>query len=112
MRFPGPRRQEPSVLLDCFTAPNVSSTTPVTVTATSQAGTSKTASVMVQIGRTQSAGATLLGHSTVETLANGLYDGMAEGYQITASGNGTLSTLSGYVDSAATTSDEFVCWTI
>ena len=50
----------------------------------------------------------LLGHSTVETVANGLYDGMAEGYQMTASGNGTLSTLSVYVDSATTATNLFV----
>jgi hypothetical protein len=50
----------------------------------------------------------LLGHSTVETLANGLYDGMAEGYQMTASGNGTLSSLSVYVDSATTETNLFV----
>ena len=39
---------------------------------------------------------------------NGLYDGMAEGYQMTASGNGTLSTLSVYVDTATTATKLFV----
>ena len=91
-----------------FTAPDVSSTTPITLTATSQADTSKTASITLQVGPAQSTGTMLLGNSAVETLANGLYDGMAEGYQMTASGNGTLSTLSVYVDSAITATNLFV----
>ncbi len=54
-----------------FTAPNASSATPVTVTATSQADTTKTASVTLQIGVAQSPGTMLLGHSTLEALVNG-----------------------------------------
>ena len=50
----------------------------------------------------------LLGHSNLETGVNGLYDGMAEGYQMTASGHGTLSTLSVYVDTATTATKLFV----
>ena len=91
-----------------FTAPNVSASTSVKITATSQADTTKTASVTLQIGAAQSAGTMLLGHSNLETGVNGLYDGMAEGYQMTASGNGTLSTLSVYVDTATTATNLFV----
>lgn len=39
---------------------------------------------------------------------NGLYAGTAEGYQITASGNGSLSSLSVYVDAATTATNLFV----
>jgi hypothetical protein len=74
-----------------FTAPNASSATPVTITATSQADTTKIASVTLQIGAAQNPGTMLLGHSTLEPLVNGLYGGTAEGYQITASDNGSLS---------------------
>lgn len=91
-----------------FTAPNASSSTPVTITATSQADTTKSASVTLQIGAAQVPGTMLLGHSTLEPRVNGLYDGMAEGYQMTASANGTLSTLSVYVDAATTATKLFV----
>ena len=91
-----------------FTAPNAPTSTPVTVTATSQADTTKTASVTLQIGVAQSPGTMLLGHSTLEALVNGLNAGTAEGYQITASGNGSLSSLSVYVDSATTATNLFV----
>jgi len=91
-----------------FTAPAVSATTPVKVTATSQADTSKTASVTLQIGAAQAAGAMLLGHSTLEARVNGLYAGMAEAYQTTASSAGNLTTLSVYVDSASTATNLFV----
>jgi hypothetical protein len=91
-----------------FTAPAVSATTPVTVTATSQADTSKTASVTLQIGAAQAAGAMLLGHFTLEAAVNGHYAGMAEAYQTTASSAGNLTTLSVYVDSASTATNLFV----
>jgi hypothetical protein len=91
-----------------FTAPNVFSISPVTVTATSQADTTKTASVTLQIGVAQSAGTMLVGHSTLEALVNGLYGGIAEGYQMTAATNGTLATLSVYVDAATRATNLFV----
>jgi hypothetical protein len=91
-----------------FTAPAASSTTPVTVTATSQADTGKTTSAILQISAPPAANTMLLGHSTVETLVNGLSDGIAEGYQMTASVTGTLNTLNVYIDSATTATKLFV----
>jgi hypothetical protein len=64
-----------------FTAPNVSATTPVTVTATSQADSTKAASVTLQIVSAQGASSMLLGHSTIETAVNGLPAGLADGYR-------------------------------
>jgi hypothetical protein len=61
--------------------------------ATSQVGTSKTASVTLEVGPAQSAGAMLLGHSTVGEAGEWFVRWYGrEGYQMTASGNGTLST--------------------
>ncbi len=91
-----------------FMAPATSPAVPVTVTATSQADPTKTASAILQISAIQSAKTTLLGHPTVETLVNGLSDGVAEGYQITASLTGTVTTLNVYVDSATTAKNLFV----
>jgi len=91
-----------------FTAPNVSSTTPITVTATSQADTTRTASASLQISSVPAANTMLLGHSTVETAVNGLSGGIAEGYQMTASLTGTLTTLSVYIDSATTATNLFI----
>ena len=91
-----------------FTAPNVSSPTPVTVTATSQADPTSTASVTLQIGSAQDANTMLLGHSTIENLVNGLPAGLAEGYKMTAAASGTLTTLSVYVDAATTATNLFV----
>jgi hypothetical protein len=71
-----------------FTAPNVSRTTPVTITATSAADSTKTASLTLQIGSAQGVNSMLLGHVTIETAVNGLPAGRAEGYQITAAGTG------------------------
>jgi hypothetical protein len=91
-----------------FTAPAVTTATSVTITATSQADSRKTASVTLQIGAAQGMSAMMLGHSTLETGVNGLYDGMAEGYQMTAATNGTLTTLSVYVDPATSATKLFV----
>ena len=91
-----------------FTAPAVTTATSVTITATSQADTTKTASVTLQIGASPGASTMLLGHSTLETGVNGLYDGMAEGYQMTAASNGNLISLSVYVDIATTATNLFV----
>jgi hypothetical protein len=84
-----------------FIAPNVSATTPVTVTATSQADSTKTASVTLQMGSGQGASFMLLGHSTIETAVTGLPGGLAEGYQITAATTGSLTSLSIYLDAYA-----------
>jgi hypothetical protein len=91
-----------------FTAPSAASATPVTITATSQADTTKSASIRLQIGSAQAPGTMLLGHSTLEPLVNGISGGTAEGYQITASDNGSLSTLSVYVDATTTATNLFV----
>jgi hypothetical protein len=91
-----------------FTAPAVSTATSVDITATSQADTTKTASVTLQIGVAPNASTMLLGHSILETKVNGLYGGMAEGYQMTAAINGTVTTLSVYIDSATTATKLFV----
>lgn len=91
-----------------FTAPSVSATTPVTVTATSQADSTKTASVTLQIGSAQGANSMLLGHATIETAINGLPAGLAEGYQITAATTGSLTSLSFYLDAATTATKMFV----
>ncbi len=91
-----------------FTAPNISSNTPVTVTATSQADPTKSGSTVLTVSAAQAASTVLFGHPTVEALVNGLYAGMAEGYQMTASITGTLNTLSVYVDPASTATNLFV----
>ena len=83
-----------------FTAPGGSVAQAVTVTATSQADPSKSASVTIQIGAAQAASGVMFGHQTIETLVNTLPAGIAEGYQITATVTGNVNTLSVYVDSS------------
>jgi|SRR5579862_4308223 len=73
---------------ELFTAPNVSLTSPVAITATSAADSTKTASLTLQIGSAQGANSMLFGHATIENAVNGLPARLAQGYQITAAGTG------------------------
>jgi Viral BACON domain len=91
-----------------FTAPNVTSTTSVTVIATSQADTTKTASTTLSVSAGPPADTVLIGQTTVETPVNGLPGGTAEGYQMTALAAGTLTTLGVYVDASTSASNLFV----
>ena len=83
-----------------FTAPALSAGTSVTVTATSQADSTKTASATLQITAMQSSKTVMLGDQTIESLVNTLPSGTAEGYQMTATISGTLNSLSVYVDAS------------
>jgi hypothetical protein len=68
---------------ELFTAPNVFLTSPVAITATSAADSTKTASLTLQIGSAQGANSMLFGHATIENAVNGLPARLAQGYQIT-----------------------------
>ncbi len=80
----------------------------ITVTATSLADPSKSASATLQVSATPGSNTMMFGDPTIENLVNVLPSGMAEGYQITAATTGTLNSLSVYMDASTTATTLFV----